>query len=98
MTQTPQPLNLSPEFHAAMRNAIDSSAPFTKERNKALAKVKWRLVAADGRVAGLTHQAKEVLVDPSDKLALTFDGRDNEVYKTAWYTRALGVALTPTLI
>jgi hypothetical protein len=79
----------------AIRGAMDATEPFTKARQKALKAVKWRLRAPDGQYAGLDG-LRAALV-PAQK-AQTFDGRDNERTKIAFYSAILRTPLTVELI
>lgn len=69
-----------------IKSACGSTQPFTKQRNKALASVKWRL-RCGLLYAGL--DGLEVVLVEQDN-AQVFDGRDNEAMKKRFYEAASG--------
>jgi hypothetical protein len=76
--------------------AMAATGPFTKERNRALAKLKWRMRAADsGAYAQLS--GLECTLGPVD-LAQVFDGRDDEADKLAFWERDLGCKLVVEVV
>lgn len=70
--------------------------PKTNARNKALAKIRWRLDSLDGLCAGFDDKMGCALVLPCN--AQVFDGRDNEILKKNFYETALGVQLSLVLL
>jgi len=74
-------------IQSEIRQACERTEPFTKERNKALAKIKWRL-RCGLLYAGLGRQAACILTDEAH--ALVFDGRDNEQTKLAYWQAVTG--------
>lgn len=73
--------------------AIKSTPAGTRKRGKALASVKWRLrygLLCAGLDCSVPANPQCVLVSPDDPRVQTFDGRDNENMKLAYYGAALG--------
>lgn len=79
----------------AIKGACDATAPFTRQRNKALASVKWRLRSPQGSYAGL-QGLRSVLTDEAG--ALVFDARDNEERKAAHWSAVLKVPMVVELV
>lgn len=69
-----------------IKAACGSTKPFTKERNKALASVKWRLRC--GLLYAGLRGTEIVLVEQSS--AVVFDGRDNADLKRNFYQLVSG--------
>jgi hypothetical protein len=76
--------------------ACRTTKPFTKQRNAALAKIKWRLESFEGLCAGLDDKLCCALVQPQN--AMVFDGRDDEEMKKKWYEINLRVELALVLV
>jgi hypothetical protein len=76
--------------------ACAKTKPKTRERNEALAQVRWRLESLDGLCVGLDDKIGCALVLPPN--AQVFDGRDNETLKKAFFETSLGVKLTLVLL
>lgn len=70
-----------------LNSAIAGTSPQTTARRKALSLVKWRL-RSGLLYAGVDSAFKAVLVGPDD--AMTFDGRDNEQAKLAYWQAMTG--------
>lgn len=79
----------------SIKGACDSTEPFTRARNEALASVKWRLRSPSGQYAGLDG-LRSVLTDEAN--ALVFDGRDNEQIKTEHWSVLLKVPMAVELV
>lgn len=75
------------KLQTAIQTACQSTLPFTKERNKALSKVKWRL-RSGLLYAGLGSNHECILTDSGH--AIVFDGRDNEELKLKFWQAATG--------
>jgi hypothetical protein len=84
------------ELHERIDLACRSTNAATRERDRELAKVRWRLESDDGRCAGLDSFLCCALVKP--EAALIFDGRDNELSKKKCYESALGIDLFIVLL
>lgn len=69
--------------------AIASTPTKTRERNKALAAIKWRLETEEGLQAGLDSAGNCALFPPNSPQVLTFDARDNEEIKRKFYSAVL---------
>lgn len=67
--------------------ACSNTSEHSNERNKALARIKWRL-RSGLLYAGLDRAQRCVLVGPDD--ALVFDGRDNEHAKAKYFSAVMG--------
>ena len=67
--------------------ACERTAPRTKERNKALASVRWRLRC--GLLYGGLGPDLTCILTTEDK-AVVFDGRDNEKTKLAFWQAVTG--------
>lgn len=83
----------------AIEKAMDATQPKTKERNRALAAVKWVLKCMTPfgvRYAGLNGMTC-ILVDRVND-AQVFDGRDNETMKAHFWGIQLGQKLEATLL
>ena len=77
--------------------AVESTPP-GPARNAALREIRWRLhCPALGVYAGLDESGGIVAL-PSVTGAQVFDGRDNEVSKAAFYTRATGIVWQPEVV
>lgn len=75
---------------------LASTEPKTRTRNRALAQIKWVLVAPDGSWVTLDGLQASLTTKRED--ALVFDGRDNEDLKRQHYRVALGVELAVVLL
>lgn len=85
MTTTTQTQQLAERI----AHAIATTPTKTKERNKALGAIKWRLETAEGLQAGLDTAHACALFPPNSPQVMTFDGRDNEQMKQRFYAAAL---------
>lgn len=81
-------LNQRATLAEAIEKAGAGTEPFTRDRDKVLASVKWRLRGIHGEFVGLDSQSRCAFVPESE--GLVFDGRDNEERKLATYQAALG--------
>lgn len=77
--------------------ACDSTPPKTRERNEALAQIRWALRDPNGNYAGLDSHAQIIAVSDV-KDAQVFDGRDNEQLKRDFYSRITGMDYTVELL
>lgn len=68
--------------------ACAGTEPRTRERNKALAGIKWRL--RYGLLYAGLHGFKCVLVSADDQRCQIFDGRDNQDLKARFYDMDAG--------
>lgn len=78
----------------AIQKACDSTPPYTKAREKALAGVRWALKSDDGYLV----LGKSVIFDAprfvaSVKDATIYDGRDNEEMKRRYFEALTGKSL-----
>lgn len=74
------------------------STPTGPGRTAALRAIRWRLhCPALGVYAGLS-QSGGIVALPSVTGAQVFDGRDNEVSKADFYTRATGIVWQPEVV
>ena len=83
-------------LHGKIADACSATKPKSRQRMKALAKIKWRLESFEGLCAGLDDKFGCALVLPYH--AQIFDGRDNEELKKKFYETVLGVELAIVLL
>lgn len=81
------PHSTNPDLHNRIVTVLASTQPLTKERNKALAKIKWRMRGPSGEFVGL-NDLRCAFVPESG--AMIFDGRDSETCRLATYQATLG--------
>lgn len=86
------------QLAAKIAEAMAATKPKTRQRNDALAAIRWRLESASGLVAGLDDTGCCILCPADSPLAQVFDGRDNEVMKQRMYQMLLGEPLTLVLL
>lgn len=82
---------------SAIEHASRGTAPGSKDRMKALARVRWLLASDDGRFVAHDAQVRAVLVNNQCE-AIIYDGRDNEQLKCRFMESLLGVPLTVVLL
>ena len=83
-------------LHERIAEACSVTKPRTRERNKALAKIRWRLESFEGLCVGMDDKLGSALVLPGN--ALVYDGRDNEDMKKKFFETVLGVELAIVLL
>ncbi len=79
----------------AIQNALSTTEPKTKARNKALASVRWVLASEKGFAA---LSGLQIIIVPDIAAAQVFDGRDNEEIKARYYTAATKTQFVPVLL
>lgn len=76
-----------------IEKACATTKPRTKARNAALSAIKWVLRDQFGHFAALDDSASIKMVGDVRE-AVTFDGRDNEQAKVAFYNALTGLSFT----
>lgn len=86
---------MSSELSKRIQVAVASTAPLTKERNKALAAVKWVLKVSNtsNDLYCKLSPSLECVLTPDLVEAQVFDGRDNETTKLAFWSDQVGEPL-----
>ena len=79
-------------MHRTIANATKGTTPFSAERSRALATVRWMLATDDGRFVAVNAQAQAELVRDLSQASI-YDGRDNEELKVRFFEAILGVPL-----
>jgi hypothetical protein len=80
-----------------IKAACDSTPPNTREREKALKRIRWVLRDQNGNYAAVDPMTSIIAVD-SVKDAIVFDGRDNEEVKRKFYNSVTGMTYAVELI
>lgn len=88
---------MQPLMQRTLARATAGTRPFTKERNRALARVRWVLATDDGRFVEVDGRGFARLADSAAEAAV-YDGQDNEELKARFFEALLGERLTVVLL
>lgn len=80
-----------------LARATAGTRPFTRARNRALARVRWVLATNDGRFVAVDGRGLARLADRQAEAAV-YDGQDNEELKARFFEALLGERLTVVLL